>query len=234
MQKNLLKDIDFEKPFVYFPLGVDPEANILITAPFFTNQIEVIRSIAKSLPVGYTLYVKENPAQVNREWREISEYQDIIEIPNVKLLHPSVSNEKLLDKSSLVVTIAGSSGFEAAFYGKPSIIFSDAGYSLLPSVHRVKEIENLPQIMRTCLSENVNSDDLDRFLVLMEKNTFDFDIREFNSTIQDYFFHGGYLVDTKITESQMKEFLENNKTTLEKLASEHMKKINEIKSSKLK
>ena len=33
MQKNLLHDIDFEKPFVYYPLGVDPEANILITAP---------------------------------------------------------------------------------------------------------------------------------------------------------------------------------------------------------
>ncbi len=230
MQKSFILEADFEKPFVYFPLGVDPEANILITAPFFTNQIEVIRNIAKSLPVGYELYVKENPAQVNREWRRISEYKEIIEIPNVKLLHPSISNEKLLENSSLVVTIAGSSGFEAAFYEKPSIVFSDVSYTLLTSVHRIKEIEKLPEVIRTCLSEKVNPEDLDRFLTLLEKNTFDFDSRGFNTKILDHFFHGGYLVDTEISESQMKEFVENNKSLLEKLSLEHIKKINELKT----
>lgn len=234
MQKNLLQDVDFKKPFVYFPLGVEPEANILKTAPFFTNQIEMIRSIAKSLPVGYELYVKENPAQINREWRKISEYKEIIEIPNVKLLHPSVSNEKLLENSSLVMTIAGTSGFEAAFYEKPSIVFSDVIYTLLSSVHRIKEIEKLPELIRTCLSEKVNPEDLDRFLTLLEKNTFDFDLRGFNTKISQAFFHGGYLVDREISESQMKEFLENNKSLLEKLSLEHIKKINEIKALKTK
>ena len=229
MQKNLLLDVDLKKPFVYFPLGVDPEANILITAPFFTNQIEMARSVAKSLPVGYELYVKENPAQISREWRKISEYKEIMEIPNVKLLHPSVSNEKLLENSSLVLTIAGSSGFEAAFYEKPSIVFSDVDYTLLPSVHRIKEIEKLPELIRTCLSEKVNPEDLDRFLTLLEKNTFDFDMRGLNTKILEHFFQGGYLLDTEISESQMKEFLADNKSLFEKLSLEYIKKINESK-----
>ena len=234
MQKNLLYHVDFEKPFVYYPLGVDPEANILITAPFFTNQTEIIRNVAKALPVDYELYVKENPSQISREWREISEYKEIMEIPNVKLLHPSVSNEKLLENSSLVLTIAGSSGFEAAFYEKPSIVFSDVDYTLLPSVHRIREIEKLPELIRTCLSEKVNPEDLDRFLTLLEKNTFDFDLRGFNTEILEHFFQGGYLLDTEISESQMKEFLENNKSMLEKLSLEHIKKINELKVLKTK
>lgn len=234
MKKALLLDVDYKKPFVYFPLGVEPEANILITAPFFTNQIEMIRIISKSLPIGYELYVKENPAQVNREWRRISEYKEIIDIPNVKLLHPSISNEKLLERSSLVVTIAGSSGFEAAFYEKPSIVFSNVSYTLLPSVHRIKDIERLPEVIRTSLSEKVNPEDLDRFLTLLEKKTFDFDLREFNAAIMDYFFHGGYLIDTKISETQMKEFLQQNKSLLEKLTLEHIKKINEFKALKTK
>tara|TARA_B100000953_G_scaffold136448_1_gene112890 strand:+ start:915 stop:2453 length:1539 start_codon:yes stop_codon:yes gene_type:complete len=229
MQKNLLLDVDLKKPFVYFPLGVEPEANILITAPFFTNQIEMARSVAKSLPVGYELYVKENPAQISREWRKISEYKEIMEIPNVKLLHPSVSNEKLLENSSLVLTIAGSSGFEAAFYEKPSIVFSDVDYTLLPSVHRIKEIEKLPELIRTCLSEKVNPEDLDRFLTLLEKNTFDFDMRGLNTKILEHFFQGGYLLDTEISESQMKEFLADNKSLFEKLSLEYIKKINESK-----
>ena len=54
----------------------------MIDAPFYTNQIEIIRSVVKSLPVGYSLYVKENPGQVSREWRDINEYKEIMNIPN--------------------------------------------------------------------------------------------------------------------------------------------------------
>ena len=229
MQKNLLYHVDFEKPFVYYPLGVDPEANILITAPFFTNQTEIIRNVAKALPVDYELYVKENPSQISIEWREISEYKEIMEIPNVKLLHPSVSNVKLLEYSSLVVTIAGTSGFEAAFYEKPSIVFADTIYTILPSVHRIKEIERLPELIRSCLLERVNASDLDRFLTILEEDTFDFDLRTFTTKIHEYFFHEGNLLDTTISESQMKKFLENNRALLEKLSLEHIKKINKLK-----
>ncbi len=225
IEKNFLTDVDLTKPFVYFPLGVDPEANILITSPFFTNQTEVIRNIAKSLPIGYQVYVKENPAQVNREWRDVTEYQEIMKIPNVKLLHPSVSNKILLENSSIVVTIAGTSGFEAAFYEKPSIIFGDTIYALLPSVHRVKEIEKLPEIISNCLSEKVHASDLDKFLVLLHKDTFDFDLRGFHSKIMEYFFNGGKLIDRDISESLMIKFLEDEKESFEKLSKEHIKKM---------
>ena len=226
MEKNFLHNVDLEKPFVYYPLGVDPEANILITAPFFTNQIEIIRIISKALPIGYQLFVKENPSQVNREWRTISEYKEIIDIPNVKLIHPSFSNKKLLENSSLVTTIAGTSGFEAAFYEKSSIVFADTIYTLLPSVHRIREIENLHNVIHTCLSEKVNSSDLDKFLVLLEEETFDFDLRGFNAKILTHFFNDGQLIDREISEEIMVKFLTNNKKTLEKLSLEYIKKLN--------
>ena len=54
------------------------------------NQIEVIRHIVKSLPVGIRLYVKESPAGKTREWRKVSDYKEILNIPNVTLIHPSV------------------------------------------------------------------------------------------------------------------------------------------------
>ena len=222
---RFLQDVDLETPFVYFPLGVDPEANILITSPFYTNQIEIARSLAKSLPIGCQLYIKENPSQVSREWRDISEYEEMLSIPNVKLLHPSFSNKKLLEKSAIVVTVAGTSGFEAAFYEKPSIVFGDTIYTILPSVHRVREIENLPDIIRKCLSEQIKADDLDRFLVLLEEETFDFDLRGFYSKILDHFFYGGRLIDREISEESMMEFLNKEKESLEKLSLEHIKKL---------
>ncbi len=146
-------------------------------------------------------------------------------IPNVKLIHPSFSNEKLLEHSSVVITLAGSSGFEAACYEKPSIVFSDVLYIMLPSVHRIKEIEKLPELIRQCLEEKVEPKDLDKFLHILEKNTFDFDLRGFNTKIKNHFYFGGYLVDTKITETQMNSFLKNNTELLKQLANEHIKKL---------
>jgi len=232
IKKNLLLQPNFSENYIYFPLGVDLERNILIGAPFFTNQTEVIRHIAKSLPIGCTLFVKENPAQSSREWRSISEYEEILRIPNVSLIHPKVSNEKLLENCSLVITIAGSSGFEAAFYEKSAIVFSDVVYSILPSVHRIREIEKLPELIRTCILEKVNAEDLDKYLVFLEKITFDFDIFGFQTKCLEHFYFGGHLVDTKISDSQMKEFLEENKAQIEKLAIEHVKKIKQSKELK--
>ena len=113
-RKNFI-DSNFEKnpvkhsPFVYFPMGVDLERNILIGAPYFTNQVEVIRSIAKSIPINFELWIKENPANSTRSWRSISDYEQIMNLPNVKMIHPEASNYKLIKECSLVATIRGCS-----------------------------------------------------------------------------------------------------------------------------
>ena len=226
INNNLENKIDFNEKFVYFPLGVDEERNLLIAAPFYTNQLEVIRNISKSLPIGYVLYVKENPAQSIRFWRNISEYQEIIDIPNVRLFHPNVSAETFYEKCSLVITIGGTSGFDAAFYAKPSIIFTDLGYSILPSVSQLNSIEELPKMIQESLEKKVNNNDLEKYLNVLQKNSFNFDIMDFENRYNDFFYHGGHYLSVEILESKMKEFLDKNQEILDKLASEFEKKMN--------
>tara|TARA_B100000953_G_C18018528_1_gene419986 strand:+ start:6 stop:1499 length:1494 start_codon:yes stop_codon:yes gene_type:complete len=213
------------KPFVYYPLAVDMERNLLINAPFYTNQIEIIRHIAKSLPINYTLVVKENPAQVSRDWRSLSDYKEIMEIPNVLLINPNVSYDELLKKSSLVVLIGGTTGFEAAFYGKSSITFSDMIYSLLPSVFRVKNLEELPDLIQSALMYKPESDSLDKYLSLIEENSFDFDYLDFLNKFSNTFYREDRLTNVDIPESKMKEFLDKNKSILELVTNEHIKKM---------
>ena len=213
------------KPFVYYPLAVDMERNLLINAPFYTNQIEIIRHIATSLPINYTLVVKENPAQVSRDWRSLSDYKEIMEIPNVLLINPNVSYDELLKKSSLVVLIGGTTGFEAAFYGKSSITFSDMIYSLLPSVFRVKNLEELPDLIQSALMYKPESDSLDKYLSLIEENSFDFDYLDFLNKFSNTFYREDRLTNVDIPESKMKEFLDKNKSILELVTNEHIKKM---------
>jgi len=95
MDNNFLKTIDDSAPFVYFPLHQMPERELFIASPFNTNQIETVKHISKSLPIGYRLCVKEHPTQVTREWRDISFYKEILSIPNVQFLHYSVKSEDI-------------------------------------------------------------------------------------------------------------------------------------------
>ena len=213
------------KPFVYYPLAVDMERNLLINAPYYTNQIEIIRHIAKSLPINYTLVVKENPAQVSRDWRSISDYKEIMEIPNVNLISPNVSYDEILKKCSLVILIGGTTGFEAAFYGKPSITFSDMIYSLLPSVFRVKNLEELPDLIQSALMFKPKSDSLDKYLNLIEKHSFDFDYLNFLNQFSNTFYREDRLSNVNIPESKMKEFLDRNKSILELVTNEYIKKM---------
>ena len=225
INKNLIRDIKNKKSLIYFPLQIEPERSLLIQAPNYTNQIEVITNIVKSLPAGYELYVKEHPANVFREWRSVDDYKKIMKLPNVKLIHPSVKSEDLIIKSSLVITISSTSGLEAAFHNKPSIIFADLDYSILPSVHKIKAIDELPYAIKTSLKKEVKSSDLSYYINLIEENSFELDFDSIDSDFDSNFHYGGFLADAEIPIEKMRLFLERHSADFDKIAAECLKKI---------
>jgi hypothetical protein len=228
MDNNLLKIIDDSAPFIYFPLHQMPERELFIGSPFNTNQAEIIKHISKSLPIDYRLCVKEHPTQVTREWRDISFYKEILSIPNVQFLHHSVKSEDVLKKCSLVITIRGAAGLEAAIHKKPTIILSDFSYSILPSVYRLQSIEELPAVIRSSLRTKVNASDVDKFLNLLEANSIHFDLGEFDSDCLKYFYHDGNLLNVEISEDDVKQFIKKHESSLNILADEFIKKIHQF------
>ena len=227
IDKNLSFNPDLKKPFVYFALGVDLEQNLLIGSPILNNQIELIRTIVKSLPVNYSLYVKETLAQATREWRPISDYKELMNIPNVTLIHPDFSSKKLLDNSSLVMTIAGSTSFEAALCEKPSIVFSKTIYLLLPSVTLVTDLFNLRNEIKNSLAKTVQSSDVSKYINFIEKNSVEWPFDEFDISVVNKFHYSGLLLDTEINETSMQEFILENQSLIEKLAMEFHNTINQ-------
>jgi hypothetical protein len=225
IDKNLSYTIDDTTPFVYFPLQIMPERTLLISSPFNTNQIEIIKHISKSLPIGYRLYVKEHPVQVTREWRKISFYKDVLSIPNVEFIHHSVKTSDILKKCSLVITINGAAGLEAAIHKKPSILFSDFSYSILPSVHQLKSIDELPTAIRSSLQKKVDPNDVGKYLNLLEANTFNFDMFRFDLDYHNYFYHGGNLIDTDISEEKVRGFIKKYESNFDVLADEFIQKF---------
>ena len=210
--------------FVFFPLHVQPERYVDISAPFFSNQLELVTNIAKALPPEYKLYVKEHFAMKPLYWRKTSFYKEIVALPNVELIHPSFSPEEIIKKSSLVVSITGTSALQAAFYEKPSIVFAHTIFDEFhPSIRRVKNLEELPNAIRSALKTKVNAIDLNRYIGIIEKESFKYNPHIFENESNPVF--ENIFSDVNISESKMKTFLNHNSKTFEMLASEHIKKI---------
>ena len=225
INKNLIRTIDNEKPIIYFPLQIEPERSLLITAPKYTNQIQVIRDIVNVLPKGYELYVKEHPMSIIRSWHSVSFYKEIMSLPNTKLIHPSVKSKDLIKKSSLIITISSTTGIEATFYKKPSIIFSDLDFSIISSVHKIKSINELSSAIETSLKKDVRLSDLNNYINLIDANSFVLNWDSMDAEFDHIFHYGGHLVDTEISGDKMKLFLEQHSKNFDIISSACNKKI---------
>jgi hypothetical protein len=116
--------------YAFFPLHKEPEVTLLVYGRPFLNQIEVVRHIARSLPVGMKLVVKEHPAAIG--YRPLGYYLKLLAIPNVVLAAPELTSREVLDRAQLVAIIGGSVGLEAAMLGRPVIAFGRVPFSCLP------------------------------------------------------------------------------------------------------
>ena len=224
IDKNFLKIIPHEK-FIYYPLSLDLERNLLINSPLQNNQLEFIRQIAKSLPPYFRLLVKEHPHQVFREWRPIKFYKEIMELPNVSIIHPNVHSDILYHNCKMIIATGGSSPLEASFFGKPSIVLADNFYCILPSIKKLNSINDLPDLIRKQSETQVNLSLLTDLVNQIQKNTFDFDQWVLSESSARKFYHNGTLHNVKIHEKDVKEFLNEFSTELEFLADKFLEKI---------
>ena len=231
LDKNAKTSFSEDSSFAFFPLHGEPEEKILIRSQYFSDQLAIIKNIAQSLPIEMDLFVKEHPGMKLLGWRNSEYYKKILEMPNVQLIHPSVSTEELIKKSNMVIAIAGTSAFESAFYKKPSVVFTNVIFSVLSSVFTVKSMEDLPNIIKKCLNSKVDLIELNQYMDKIKKSSFSIDLFNLTTSASHIFGIGGFMDNNSISEPIMKEFLEKYNNEFDKLAEEHIKKINLIKNN---
>ncbi|MEK7170553.1 MAG: hypothetical protein AAB767_04665 [Patescibacteria group bacterium] len=137
--------------FVFYPLQLEPEMSIALFAPYYNDQLWMCKQIARSLPMHMTLYVKEHPSMWG--FRPRSYYRELKKIPNLKLLPPTVINFDILRRAKLIVTLTGTSGWEAVLMQKPVITFGDTFYNMLPTVRKCTTVTDLPNLIKEQLGQ---------------------------------------------------------------------------------
>lgn len=117
------------KPFIYFPLHVEPESSTLVLANKNSNQLAVLEQIAKSMPMGWRLLVKEHVPMLGL--RPEGFYDAIRRMPDVHLVSPFAENFRLIERSRCVVVITGTAAWEAVLLGKPAVYLGASEFEFL-------------------------------------------------------------------------------------------------------
>ena len=232
LNKNTVKTYSADLSFAYFPLHYEPERTILREGEYYSDQVSLIKNISQSLPINIDLLVKEHPEMKSFGWRDLKFYKEILEMPNVKLIHPSISNEKLIQDSKMIITIAGTTCIDALFYEKPSVVFTEVNCSSLSCIFVPKNLNELPSLIKKCLNSKVDLTELNHYVNNIKKNTFNCNVFFLATRIAKLLGYGGFVDNAAINEETMKLFLEENKQDFDILAIEHIKVIKSTNSTK--
>ena len=152
-----LYDELIDEDSVYYPLHFEPEIVTMLYSPVYNDQLWVIKQVAKSLPVGFTLYTKEHLAMFGFRTRAF--YKELKKIPNLKLISPQVSSFTLIKKAKLIVTLTSTVGWEALLLKKPVITFGEIFYNPLSGAKRCTDIASLPTLVSEQLTQSTHDED---------------------------------------------------------------------------
>lgn len=143
--------------FIYFPFHVPMDVSLTVRSPAFVDQYSLIDYIARSIPAGNKLLIKEHPAMIGI--LDYSRVKTVLENnENVVLLSPKINNYNVMKKASLIITVNSKSGAEGLLLGKKVITLGDAFYSDSPLTRFCDDFQDLPEIIDSTLSSNLNSD----------------------------------------------------------------------------
>lgn len=132
--------------FLFYTLHVDPEASTMVNSAMQTNQLAVLEAISKSKPFNYILLVKEHLTMIGR--RPADFYKKINNFPGVYLIDPREPSFKYINKAKAVVTLTGTSGFEAILLRKPAIFLGNFLYKFIEQGFVLtNDLSSLPLIL---------------------------------------------------------------------------------------
>lgn len=144
-----------DEKYFLFPLQYEPEASTFVRAFPFFNQMFIIQQIAKALPLGITLIVKEHKG--NPGYRKSTFYRELQYLPNVKLVDRETELNSLITNSIGIITLTSRMGWEGLVLKKPVIALGTSFYTFFEEVKKPGSWMELKRMIDEC----VNNIDID-------------------------------------------------------------------------
>ncbi len=143
---------------VFYALHYQPEQSTLAQGIWHVNQVALVENLSKSLPLGYTLVVKEHPwGRGNRpRWQ----YDHMAGFHNV--IFCDAPAKEIIQRVDAVVAVSGTVAMEALVFDKPTVILGRNFFEFSDLFYRVRDIQDLPDTLARILIDGDYSRQTDR------------------------------------------------------------------------
>lgn len=161
-----LKEFSETPYFIFFP-NKKNNHRTFNCSPFHSNYAALIQAISISLPLGYCLLVKDHPHQIKKEPNS-DLVSAIKSLDNCHYLSFETDYYDLIDNAVGVFSAASTTAIESLIARKHVIMFGSEPYiygsdTKVP-VHRVSNLEELPNIIKNCINRPIESEIIDAYL----------------------------------------------------------------------
>lgn len=144
-----------EENFVYFPIQYFRESRVTYRANAYYNQLWLIEYVARSLPHGYKLVVKDHPRRIGELPlpfpRKISRVATAVD--------HTLNSREIIENADAVVTLNNTVGFESLMFGKSVVAFGSGFYADSEYVHDVDDIDDVAQDLYAAVNSEGLSDE---------------------------------------------------------------------------
>lgn len=118
---------NYNQPYVYFPMQFQRGTRLLGHSPFYSDQVTLAKMIARCVPPGYKLYVKEHPTHPGSyDWRSLRELE---QLPNVELIHPYSDKTRIIREAKVVIAVSSTAGWESFLWKIPVVALGRTFYT---------------------------------------------------------------------------------------------------------
>lgn len=159
--------------FIFYGFHKQPESSIDVVGRYYEDQFLTVINLWRLLPIGWKLVVKEHTNAIGD--RPYSFYKRLLKYPNIILADERINSKILIEKSQLVVTVAGTMGYEAALMKKPAItlakvFFNGINYCKAVSFDDLLKYDSLINLIAELNSQPDNRLEFSNYLM---NNTFE-------------------------------------------------------------
>lgn len=171
--------------FIYFPLHMPFDMQILVRAPQFFRQEHVVDVISRALPQGMKLFIKEHPVSIG--WYPFGIMRRLAKIPNVVVLHPRQGSHEVIRKAEAVITINSKVGFEALAYYKPVITLGASFYRGHGATLDVTDLAGLAGDIKKAVTMVPDRDAIDGLLATVRRRSHPGDLYDLSEANVGFF-----------------------------------------------
>ncbi len=169
-----------DSPFVYLALSYQPEMSTSPSGNEFVHQALAVRMLAGALPDGWRLLVKEHPSQFHSNYsryaesfRDESYYRSILQFKNTELVPMATDPFEIMDSAEAVVSIGGSTTFQALVRGRRGLLFGHAWYVGCPGLSRIATLDDITRALQTPLVDPIrNRQAIERYLATVARSMY--------------------------------------------------------------